>query len=94
MNRSGDPPIHNWHDIVLSGMQTFGPMDSNLTHTLKVFLSPPWVAKRVCQIGTLLHVVSWPHGQQSYSHTIKEPLPPMDSREERIIQSERVLTWI
>ena len=40
IDRSGDPPIHNWHDIVLSGMQTLGPMDSSLTHTLKVFLSP------------------------------------------------------
>ena len=37
---SGDPPIYNWHDIVLSDMQTLGPMDSSLTHILKVFLSP------------------------------------------------------
>ena len=40
IDRSRDPPIHNWHDIVLFGMQTLGPMDSSLTHTLKVFLSP------------------------------------------------------
>ena len=33
-------------------------------------------------------------GQQPHPHTIKEPLPPMDSREERVIQSERALTWI
>ena len=39
IDRLGDPPIHNWHDIVLFGMQTLGPMDSSLTHTLKVFLS-------------------------------------------------------
>ena len=37
MNQLGNPPIHN---IVHSGIQTIGPMDSSLTHTLKVFLSP------------------------------------------------------
>ena len=40
IDRSGDPPIHNWHDIVFSDMQTLGLMDSSLTHTLKVFLPP------------------------------------------------------
>ena len=87
-----DSPIHNWHDIVLSGMQILGPMDSSLTYTFKIFLSPLWAAERARQIGPLLHVVSWPHGQQPHPHTIKEPLPPMGSKEERVIQSERVLT--
>ena len=71
-------------------MQTLGPMDNSLTQ----FSLPPWVVERVPQIGPLLHVVSWPHGQQPHPHTIKEPLPPIGNREERIIQSERVLTWI
>ena len=93
IDRSGDPLIHNWHDIALSSMQTLGPMDSSLTHTLKVFLSPHG-QQRVRQIGPLLHVVSWPHRQQPHPYTIKEPLPPMDSREEHVIQSKRALTWI
>ena len=38
-------------------------------------------------------MVFWPHGQQSHPHTIKEPFPPMCSREEHVIQSERALTW-
>ena len=88
---SGDPLIHNWHDIALSSMQTLGPMDSSLTRTLKVFLSP-YGQQRVRQIGPLLHVVSWPHEQQPHPHTIKETLPLMGSREEHIIQSERALT--
>ena len=33
-----------------SFMQTLGPIDSNLTHTLKVFLSPPCAAGRARQI--------------------------------------------
>ena len=91
IDRSGDLLIHNWHDIALSSMQTLSPMDSSLTHTLKVFLSPHG-QQRVRQIGPLLHVVSWPHGQQPHPHTIKETLPLMGSREEHIIQSERALT--
>ena len=71
-------------------MQTLGPMDNSLTQ----FSLPLWVVERVPQIGPLLHVVSWPHGQQPHPHTIKEHLPPIGSREERIIQSERALTWI
>ena len=73
-------------------MQSFGLMGSNLTHTLKVLSLPLWATKRTCQIGPLLHVVFWPHWQQSCPHTIKEPLPPIGSREERVIQSERALT--
>ena len=72
-------------------MQTLGPMDSSFTHTLKVFLSPHG-QQRERQIGPLLHVVSWPHGQQPHPHTIKKPLPLMDNREERVIQSEKALT--
>ena len=55
---------------------------------------PPWATETARQIESLLHVVSWPHGQQSHPHTIKEPLSSMDSREERVIQNERALTWI
>ena len=73
-------------------MQSFGPMGSSLTHTLKVLSLPLWATKRTCHIGPLLHVVFWPHWQQFHSHIIKEPLPPKGSREERVIQSERALT--
>ena len=44
IDRSGDPPIHNWHDIIFFGMQTLGPMGSNLTHTQSRNLFPPWTA--------------------------------------------------
>ena len=69
-------------------MQTLDPMD------LQGFSLPLWAAGRARQIGPLLHVVFWPHGQQPHPHTIKESLPPMGSREEHVIQSERALTWI
>ena len=39
------------------------------------FFSPPWAAERAHQIGPLLLVFVWPHGQQPLTHTIKEPLP-------------------
>ena len=94
MDRSRDPPIHNWHDIVFYGMQSLGPMGSSLTHTLKALSLPTWAMGRMCQIGHLLHVVLWPHGQQPHPHTIKKHLPPMGSREEHVIQSERTLIWI
>ena len=41
IDRSGDPLIHNWYDIVISGMQTLGPMNNSLTYTLKIFIPPP-----------------------------------------------------
>ena len=59
---------------------------------LQGFSLPPWEAERTRQIGPLLHVVSWPHGQQPHPHTIKEPLPAMGNKEECVIQSERALT--
>ena len=83
LDRSGDPPIHNRHDIVL-----FGTRQQPHSYA-QGFSLPPWAAERARQIGHLLHVVSWPHGQQPHPYTIKEPLPPMGKREERIIQSER-----
>ena len=42
IDRSGDPPIYNWHDIVLSGMKTLGSMDSSLTHTQSRNIFPSW----------------------------------------------------
>ena len=67
IDRLGDPSMHNWHDIVLSGIQSLDSMGSSLTHTLKVLSLLPWVARRTRQIGPLLHLVLWPHNQEAFS---------------------------